>query len=153
MAEKGVVIELKENLAVVRLMRTEACAKCRACIAGMSKQEMRIEAENECDAKVNDWVELELRENGFGKAVLIMYGIPFVALMIGIGSGYFMLAPALHMETQRDIISFGFGLLLTFFAFLWIRSQENRWSQKKYRPIASRITEPDETAKVAFQEA
>lgn len=143
MAEKGVVIEQKENLVVVKLIRTEACAKCRACIAGMSKQEMLIEAENECEAKVHDWVELELRENGFGRAVLIMYGIPFVALMAGILIGYFVLVPAMHWEVHRDTISFGLGILLTLLAYLWIRSQESKWSGKKYRPVAAKITESD----------
>lgn len=144
MAEKGVVVEIKDKLAVIKLERTEACAKCRACVAGMSKKDMIIEAENECDAKVDDWVELELRDNGFGRAVLIMYGIPFVGLMIGILSGYFVITPLFHLEAYRDILSFGLGLLITFLVYLWIRSQEQRWAGKKYRPVAFRLAEEGE---------
>ena len=41
MAEKGVVIGLKDNnLAVIKMTRQEACAKCRACIAGMAEKDM-----------------------------------------------------------------------------------------------------------------
>ena len=44
MAEKGVVINTKDNFVTVKMMRQEACAKCRACIAGMEGKEMFIEA-------------------------------------------------------------------------------------------------------------
>ena len=60
MAEKGIVVEKKNHLVVIKLKRQEACAKCRACIAGMSEQEMIMEAENRCNAQVGDWVELEM---------------------------------------------------------------------------------------------
>ena len=46
-----------------------------------------------CDAKVNDWVEVELEPNGFMNAVLIMYGLPFVAFMAGVLLGYFVIGP------------------------------------------------------------
>ena len=63
MAEKGVVIGLKDNnLAVIKMTRQEACAKCRACIAGMAEKDMFIEAENICGAKVDDWVEVECHQ-------------------------------------------------------------------------------------------
>lgn len=144
MAEKGVVVELKNQYAVVKMVRTEACAKCRACIAGMSEKEMFLEAENVCNAQVDDWVEMELSGNGFYQAVLIMYGIPLVALIGGILSGYYFFAPFLRFsEGKADLLSFLVGMIAVGIAFLWVRSQEHRWRQKKYRPIAIRITEPD----------
>lgn len=138
MAEKGQVIEIKDNFAIVRMTRTEACAKCRACIAGMKTQDMIVEAENRCNASVNDWVELEMMENGFINAVLIMYGIPFIALIFGIIIGYYGISQVLPFFNQ-DILSFISGLILTGISYMWIRSQEHRWSAKKYRPVAARI--------------
>lgn len=138
MAEKGVVINTKDNFVTVKMMRQEACAKCRACIAGMEGKEMFIEAENLCDAKTNDWVEIEMSPDGFIKAVLIMYGIPFLAFMLGIGAGYFL--GGMQTFIGREIVSFIVGLIFTFIAFMWIKSQEARWSSKKYRPVATRIT-------------
>ena len=143
MAEKGLVVGLKNDLAVIRLNRIEACAKCRACVAGMKTEEMMVEAENECDAVVGDWVEMELRDYGFLKAVLIMYGLPLIGFMVGLCTGYFILSeffPAIN----RDIVSASFGLIGTMLVFLWIRSQESRWSNKKYRPVATRVTTADE---------
>ena len=141
MAEKGQVIGLKNNesLAVIKMTRLEACAKCKACIAGMTEKEMFVEAENMCDAKVNDWVEVELEPNGFMNAVLIMYGLPFVAFMAGVLLGYFVIGP-MQSFINIEIFSFVMGLIFTFATFLWIKSQEKRWSQKKYKPKADRLT-------------
>lgn len=143
MAEKGLVIGLKDNLAVIQLNRTEACAKCRACIAGMKTEEMMVEAENECDAVVGDWVEMELRDNGFFNAVLIMYGLPLIGLLVGICLGYFVF-PQFVPAMNREVLSALTGVIVTGLVFFWIRSQESRWENKKYRPIAARITIPDE---------
>jgi len=142
--EKGQVIACKKNLVVIRMTRTEACAQCRACIAGMSKKDMVLEAENECGAQVGDWVEMELRNNGFFHAVMIMYGIPLVALLAGIVIGYFALAPLLP-AVDSGIIGFGTGVALTALTYLWIHSQEKRWESKKFRPIAVKITSEPET--------
>ena len=144
MAEKGIVTELKDNnIAYIKMKRTEACAKCRACVSGLSEKDMFIDAENDCDASVGQWVELEFDNNGFFYAVLIMYGIPFVALISGILLGYYAIAPLLPV-LSKEILSCVVGLGFTALVYLWIRSQEDRWSSKKYRPIAKRITTPPE---------
>ncbi|MEA5083115.1 MAG: SoxR reducing system RseC family protein [Lachnospiraceae bacterium] len=143
MAEKGIVTGIKNDLVVIKMTRTEACAKCRACIAGMSEKEMIMEADNQCNAQVGDWVELELTENGFFFAVMIMYGIPLLAFLAGILLSYFVIMPRFMPLTNPDLPSFLIGLVFTGVAYLWIRSQEHRWEAKKYRPIAARITSPD----------
>lgn len=146
MAEKGVVTELKNNLAIISMTRTEACAKCRACIAGMTEKEMIMEAENHCDAKVGDWVELEMIEGSFFFAVMVMYGIPLVCFMIGLLVSYFVVFPQFFPTMNADLPSFGIALVCTGLAYLGIRTQESRWEAKKYRPIAARLaTDEKET--------
>lgn len=143
MAEKGLVTQIKEDLVVCTMTRKEACAKCRACIAGLSEKEMIIEAENLCDAVVGDWVEISLSEAGFMSAVLIMYGIPLIALMVGVLAGFYGIAPLLP-GVKAEIVSFGLGIILTVIAYLWIHSKEDHWKEKKYRPEAIRVTSPPE---------
>lgn len=143
MAEKGVVVERKKNLAVIKLTRQEACAKCRACVAGLSEKEMIMEAENQCNAQVGDWVELEMVGNSFFEAVLIMYGIPCVCFLVGLLGGYYWVMPRFFPATSPDVPSFGIGILLTVVAYLVIRSQEHRFATKRFRPIAARVTTPD----------
>ena len=89
---RGIVHEVKGDLAMVKIQRKEACGECRACFSGMMKTEMDIEAKNLCDAEEGDWVELELQENAFFNAVIVMYGLPFIGFIVGIvlGVGLFI---------------------------------------------------------------
>ncbi|MBQ2678717.1 MAG: SoxR reducing system RseC family protein [Firmicutes bacterium] len=139
MGEVGQVIQLKKNLAVVKITRTEACAKCRACVAGMKREDMFIEAENECNARVSDWVEMELRDHGFLRAVLIMYGIPFVCFLVATLVSYYFLEPV-SQGFNAALYSFLIGMGAVGLAYLWIRSKRELWKKKKYRPVATRIT-------------
>ncbi len=147
MAEKGRVIEVKdENMLTVSMTRKEACAKCRACIAGMTEQEMIIEAENNCFAQVGDWVNVEISPDGFISALFIVYGLPLIGFMVGLIPSYFILNAA-GLGNVRDVLSFVIGLVCTGIIFLWIKKNEERWKQRKYKPMAVSVTDaplPDE---------
>lgn len=140
MAEKGKVTGVNENTLTVVMTRKEACAKCRACIAGLSEKEMVIEAENECDATVGDWVEVEVTPDGFITALFVVYGLPLIGFMIGLLPSYFLLKPALGLGNAGDVLSFAIGLVCAGLVFLWIKKNEERWQQRKYKPLATRIT-------------
>ena len=101
---------------------------------------MILEARNLCDASVDDWVEVELTNDGFLFAVGIMYGIPLIALLSGVLLGNFVLAPVLSF-INADVVSFFTGIAFTGLAYLWIRSKEDRWKEKKITPMAVRITD------------
>ena len=140
---KGIVSEIRGDLAIVKIHRKEACGECRACLSGMTEKEMDIEAKNLCDAEEGDWVELELQDNAFFNAVMIMYGLPFVAFIAGVVVGYFGVPKALPMISPAlsGLVLGGLGIFLT---MLWIRSQNSRWESGKYRPMATKIVEEEE---------
>ena len=139
---KGLVHGVKGDLVQVKIQRKEACGECRACLSGMTKNEMDIEAKNLCDAESGDWVELELQENAFINAVFIMYGLPFVGFIAGIVAGYFGLASVLPLNaTLCGIVCGAIGVAL---CLAWIRSQNRRWESGKYRPLATKIVEEDD---------
>ena len=139
---KGLVTEIKEDLAIVKIHRREACGECRACLSGMTEKDMDIEAKNLCDAEVGDWVELELQDNAFFNAVMIMYGLPFLGLIAGIVLGY-KAVPAVA-PVSPVFASVALGLVGMAIVFVWIRSQNPRWESGKYRPLAAKIVEEDE---------
>ena len=139
---KGVVTETKGDLATVTILRREACGECRACLAGMTTKNMDIEAKNLCDAEVGDWVELELRDNAFFHAVMIMYGIPLVTFFVGVLLGYFVISPMIPIPAP--LTSLALGIIFVLLTYLWIHSQNDRWESGKYRPLATSLTEPDE---------
>lgn len=134
MAEIGEVIEKKDKKVVVKLERKEACAKCRACSAGMKSTEMLITAENNCGAELGDKVEIALEEADFIKAVLIMYGFPFVMFIIGLFAAYYGCQSA--NIPNAELIGFIVGLVLVAVSYAVIKSQEKRWRSGNYIPKA-----------------
>lgn len=137
MAETGIVIKEAGKYVTVKLERREACAKCRACTAGFETKDMIIEAENLCDAKEGDQVEISLEQSNFLKAVLIMYTIPLTFLFIGLGLGY-LISFSFGLQNV-EVIAVICGFLLLALSYLIIRSNEDRWRDKKFRPIANNV--------------
>ena len=151
MAEKGQVTQIKpNNKVVVKMLRTEACAKCRAC-AVFSSQEMVLEASNECYAGVGDWVELELQQDGFLSAVMIMYGFPCACLLVGICFGYFVLGNLIP-GINAEVISFVCGLIALLISHIVIKKNNHRWeNNKKYTPVAARMAAPPTEEEAEYQ--
>lgn len=132
MAEKGQVVEVKDNLAVVKMARTDACAKCGACKHGMAENEMLIEAINMCKADIGDWVEIDLESRDFLKAMGIMYGIPLICLMFGFVLGY----NGFKSISYNEIIGFFLGVVFMFLSYLWIKHKEPYWKTQNFSPMA-----------------
>ena len=140
---RGLVHTIKDDLVVATIHRKEACGECRACLSGMTKTEMDIEAKNLCDAEIGDWVELELQENAFFNAVVIMYGLPFIGFIVGVVAGYYGV-PKVIPGISPVLSSLVLGVLGIVIAMLWIKSQNPRWESGKYRPLATKIVEEEE---------
>lgn len=140
---RGLVHTVKGDLVVATIHRKEACGECRACLSGMTKNEMDIEAKNLCDAEIGDWVELELQENAFFNAVVIMYGLPFIGFIAGVVLGYYGV-PKLIPGISPVLPSLVLGVLGIVICMLWIKSQNPRWESGKYRPLATKVVEEDD---------
>lgn len=136
MAEVGQVIENKGSLVVVSLDRHDACSKCRACVAGIDSKEMILEATNACGAKVGDMVNISLEQSNFLKAVFIMYTIPLIALLAGLGLGYVLL--------KTEVAALGIGFVFLAITFVLIRKNENHFKKSGYRPVADEIVKKSE---------
>lgn len=138
MGEIGRVIDKKGDSVTVSLLRTEACAGCRACTMGMQKQEMLMTAKNECGANVGDNVRVELKEGIFLKAVAIMYALPLLFLIAGFFVGI-IIGDFFELSGLREIISFAVGVLFLFFSHLIIKRNEKRFKSKEFKPLAVEI--------------
>lgn len=142
MAEVGQVIDINEDKLVVKLKRTEACAKCRACTAGMSSQDMIINALNECEAKKGDRVEITLDDSNFLNAVSIMYGIPCGGFLAGVIIGYY---GAVEFGINNgELIGLGLGILFVILSYVWIKSREAFYKKQNYIPKAVKIVDDEE---------
>lgn len=79
----GTVHEIKGDKAAVVFKRSKACGDCHAC-ASFGDGNSVIELENTLGAKVGDRVRIELHSGAVFKASLILYGIPLIALLLGV---------------------------------------------------------------------
>lgn len=135
--EVGEVIDIEDNRLVIKLHRNEACAKCKACTAGIDGKEMIIKAINDCGGTIGDKVEIALDSANFYKATLIMYGIPFIAFLIGVFGGYYS---ALYFEIDyAEVIGIAAGFFLVIIAYGIIHTQEHRFKKTSYVPKAINV--------------
>lgn len=140
MAEVGIVKEIKGKDVIVSLVRHEACKHCQACTQGMQEKEMILEASNECGALVGDHVEVTLEVSPFLQASFIMYGIPLLALLIGIVGGY-TVAGWYGAVESKELWALGSGFGLVIITYGIIALNEKTFKQKKFKPKAIRRVE------------
>ena len=135
-SEAGEVISSENGFVTVRMKRSAACARCRACEIGLNDKEMLIKAKNNCAAEVNDRVSVELKPEAFLSAALILYGLPFAGLIIGFAAGYYFGMYA-GFEEKSSLIGFTAGIALAWLAYALIRRMEPRFRNKNYTPEAT----------------
>jgi sigma-E factor negative regulatory protein RseC len=131
MGEAGLVIKADADMLTVSLKRNEACSKCKACIAGMSDNEMIINAKNLCGANVGDTVEIELSGVNFIKAVLITYAIPCIFFVAGVLIGSYLIS---------DLAGFLIGSVLVVCVYFFINKNKRRFEKDEYTPAAVKRT-------------
>lgn len=141
MAQIGKVESVKNKNVFVTVIREEACAHCQMCTTGINEgKKCTIEAVNKCDAKVGDTVEIDVQSNFFLRATAIMYGLPLVAMMVGIGVSLAILESI--QVSNAEIISAVIGLVLTALVYLTINKREKNNKNTQYLPIAvSKVNE------------
>ncbi|MBR5949787.1 MAG: SoxR reducing system RseC family protein [Clostridia bacterium] len=82
----GTVHEVNGEKATVVFKRSKACGDCHACTSFGDGNSV-IELDNTLGAKVGDRVRIELHSGAVFKASLILYGIPLIALLLGVFIG------------------------------------------------------------------
>jgi sigma-E factor negative regulatory protein RseC len=137
--EQGVVEEIVQQKAVVRIQKSSACAGCesRGSCMTMEDKIVMVEVANELGANVGDIVELGMGSGSLMKLSLLVYFFP----VIGFVAGAFIAeawAESLHMDsTTASLLGGIIAMAITFFVLKWL----NRGAQDKgeYRPRMTRI--------------
>jgi len=137
--EQGVVEEIVQQKAVVRIQKGSSCAGCQSrgsCMV-VDDKTMMVEVANELEANAGDMVELGMPSGSLMKLSLLVYLFP----VIGFVAGAFMAADwaeSLHMDSTTASVLGGFGAMaIIFFVVIWL----NRGAKDtgKYRPRMMRI--------------
>jgi sigma-E factor negative regulatory protein RseC len=143
--EKGIIEEVVGNTAMIRVMKTGACAGCTekdAChmrIGG--NKPMIIDVENDLGATAGDWVEISMPAQNVMKLSFIVYFLPVLAFILAAAIGA-ELGPLLHLTPDVGSIAFGGATLLVSFLLLK-RLNKNVRKNSQYYPRMTRIVPPD----------
>ncbi|MDR1663351.1 MAG: SoxR reducing system RseC family protein [Clostridiales bacterium] len=138
MRETGEVIKAEGGTVTLKMKRTSACGQCRACAVGNAPDELRVTVKNECGAKENDLVRVDLKPEVFYKAALIMYGLPLTGLLAGFWLGD-MLGAGLGFGEYTPLMGAVCGAAALFIVLLCIKKREPKWKAKGYAPVAAEI--------------
>ena len=118
--EKGTVIETYGRTATIRLNRTGACSHCKA---GCMERDgfMVAEAENPIGAKVGDTVSLGLDSKKALTASFVVFGLPLLALFIGVIATNFVTD---RVGYQNQALSIIVGLIAFFLMFIPVKAYD-----------------------------
>jgi positive regulator of sigma E activity len=101
-------------------------------------------AENTVGAQVGDEVEIDMENVSFMTAMLIAYGFPLVALMVGIFGGYYgLLALGLSEGMSQGLASI-IGLIALAISYAVIKYKEDSIKKmRKFKPVIVGIKTKD----------
>lgn len=108
MTERGTVVSLSGDTAMVKIKRSSACGdNCGSC-SGCDNFKI-VAAENVINAAVGDSVEISMPSEKVLSAAVIVYVIPIIMLIIG----YFIAYAILHTESAGILCGL-FGMAVAY---------------------------------------
>jgi sigma-E factor negative regulatory protein RseC len=139
MLEKAKVTSTYDNnMARIMVMRNEMCGSCSECPVSKG-EEFYMDVYNEANAKLGDDVEVEMDNNDFLGASLIMYGLPLVSFILGVIIGYFIY-PIFGLSKPNEILAMLLGFICTAITYMMIRHFEPRLRKgNRYKPVIKNI--------------
>lgn len=128
----GTVEKVENKYIFVKMERQDMCGECHACEMLTDKKSCNLKCVSNIKCKTGDRVEVSLENSTFLKATYIMYGLPFVGLVIGFIVGYILqtyIVPQWGEVVMAVTALVGMGIML---AYIYIRDKKNAY--KKYLP-------------------
>jgi len=137
--EKGIVADVSDHKAQVRIRKSSACASCEArdaCHIHNTK-EMVVDVNNDLQAKVGDLVEISVPTRSFLRISLLVYFLPVLALIFG---AYVGGAWAASLRLPSTLVSvLGGGLAMAFSFAILRRIDRAAQCRAEFSPRMTRI--------------
>ena len=132
MTEQGVVLNVKDDFAQVRVGRNSACASCGKC--GMTEKQKYVDfyARNDVDVCEGDVVELNIPEGNSAKFALNAYFIPLAPAL-----ALLFMALGLKWAEWIAVLLFFAGLAVGFAVLSVIdKARKHKWMES---PVITKI--------------
>ncbi len=130
MKQSGVVISINGDRAKVVLQRHSSCAGCNACKIGDEATKIEVEAINSINAKIGDYVEVNMDHQNVLAAAFIAYALPLIALIVGVVIGG-ILFETVGLDQYSEIGAALLGLGLTSATYFGIKLKEKSIRENK----------------------
>lgn len=113
MTDNGLVITTRKNIAEVEVNCFDGCHDCTArslCI-GNKQNKGRLSVKNPLDAMPGDKVKIQIPEDRYSQALIILFGGLLLALLLGMGGGYLMSLLFTFPSSLASFIGLAAGLI------------------------------------------
>lgn len=127
----GTVEKVEEDYVIVSIERQDMCGECHACEMLGEVKKCTLKCVNECKSQVGDQVDVDVEQHSFMKATFIMYGLPLIGLILGVGMGY--------KFSEGIAIVLGLGLMALTFGMIKYGEKHNKYA--KMLPTAKKVIE------------
>ena len=128
----GIVKEIKGNTAVVTLERQDMCGDCHACEMISGKKQCTLSCEAKIPCKVGDKVEVAITTDYFLKATYLIYGVPLIGFLLGLGIGIAL--SKVLTTTYEDLLVAVCMIIGTGLGVLYIKLKDKKATYKKFLP-------------------
>ncbi|TGO03695.1 hypothetical protein PN36_01545 [Candidatus Thiomargarita nelsonii] len=128
--EHGIVIEVKDQFAIIQTQARNSCGQCAAgCGTAMFGQKVvQVKALNHKGAKVGDQVVIGLEEPALLKSSLALYFLPILSLFVAA-----MVVASLQLPESLTMLAALVGLLA---GLKWAKRLMGKMSEdRRYQPI------------------
>ncbi|GHV39025.1 hypothetical protein FACS189490_01940 [Clostridia bacterium] len=143
MGERGKVVSIDGDFAVISITRSSACGSCHACTK-TDKGQMLMRAKNEANAKVGDTAVVELKDGAFMKAVGIMFGAETLAFFAGLGVGFFISRVFGLSGRLDELLGLVTALVFVGLGYIFIHKNERKFRKGDFTPsVAGVVTNGD----------
>lgn len=137
----GIVREVDDDIAIVEMPRTGACASCGLCACGKDTSVMYLTAYAPADIQPGERVEVRIDRGMRSRAQLWLLAVPLGAFL-----GAALVARVVFAAADGATLIISICAMGAAYAFAWWRDKRHGWST---RPVARIISHseppPDET--------
>ncbi len=143
MTDNGLVLTTEKDIAEVEVVCFEGCHDCTAkslCI-GNKQNKGRLSVKNPLQAHPGDKVKIQIPEDRYNQALILLFGGLLVAILLGLGGGYLLgLLFSLPLSLASSI---GLGTGLVFGGSILTRVFKRKNKEQLYPVIIDIIKKGD----------
>lgn len=132
--EEGIIIEVVDNIAKVKVGRHSDCSNCGACPGSNS---VIIDANNKIGAKLGQRVEFEVKETNVLSGAFIVFVMPIIVAFIGVLCGRFL---ATYIGANINAFQIAGGIIAFLLSLIFIKLFDKAATlSEESKPVIIRI--------------